>query len=119
MLGQLDDAEKYLQRAIQTDGNLQAPHYNMVKVFLRRALQGQPIPDAAFVHAAKAIEIGPHTADLYRVVAALYARSGNAESNVDSAGYRVRGKGSRTWFQSRSIRFGPQLLRVAARASLP
>ena len=75
MLGQIDDAEKNLQRAIAIDGNLQAPHYIMVKISLRRAFLGQPIPDAALVHAAKAIAIGPRTADLYRIVAALYARA--------------------------------------------
>jgi tetratricopeptide (TPR) repeat protein len=75
MLRQLDDAEKYVQRAIRTDGNLQAPRHNMVLIFLRRTLQGQPIPSAAFVDATRAIEIGPCTPDLYRVVAALYARA--------------------------------------------
>ena len=73
MLGQLNDAEKCFQQAIRLDGNLQAPHYNMLILFRRRATQGTPIPKAAFVHATRAIEIGPPTADLYRRVAALYA----------------------------------------------
>lgn len=79
-LGQIDDSEKYLQRAVRTDGNLQPPHHNMVLLFLRRALQGQPIPQAAFTHASKAIEIGPHTADLYRRIADLYAAAAKHDS---------------------------------------
>jgi len=73
MLGQLNDAEKYLQCAIELDCNLQAARYNMIMLYLRRAIQGQPIPKTAFVHAARAIQIGPGTADLYHLVAALYA----------------------------------------------
>jgi eukaryotic-like serine/threonine-protein kinase len=75
LMGQMDAAEKHLERAIQLDGHLQAPRYTIVSVFLRRASQGQSIPDAAFAHAAKAIEIGPRTADLYRNVGVLYARA--------------------------------------------
>ncbi len=74
LLGQLNDAEKYLHDAIQADGNLQAPYYNAMKVSLRRALQGQPVSDEVLAYADKAISIGPCTADLYRLVAILYAR---------------------------------------------
>ncbi len=38
MLGQLDDAEKYLQRAVRADGNLQAAHYNLAVLFLKHAI---------------------------------------------------------------------------------
>ena len=72
-LGQNDDAERSLRHAIQLDGNLQAARYNMVRVFLQRAVKGQPIPKVAFAHATRALEIGPCTADLYYRVAALYA----------------------------------------------
>jgi len=73
MLGQLDEAEKNLQRAIQLDDRLQAAHYNMVMIFQRRVAHGQTLSNAAFVCATRAIEIGPPTADLYHNVAALYA----------------------------------------------
>ena len=73
ILRQLDDAEKYLQRAIQADGELQAPHGNMVVLFQRRSTEGRPIPETAFAHAAKALAIGPCTAGLYREIAKLYA----------------------------------------------
>ena len=72
-LGRFDDAEQCFLRAIQLDGNLQAPHYNMVMVSLRRVLCQQPIPKTAFLHAARAIEIGPRTAGLYRGIADFYA----------------------------------------------
>lgn len=82
MLGQLDDAEIYLQRAIKIDGDLQAPHYNMTLVYLQRAAQGQPIPKAAFIHATRAIEIGPRTTSLYRGIADFYVTA--AKHNHDS-----------------------------------
>ena len=72
-LGQLDDAESYLREAIKGNGMLQAARHNLVLVFLKRAVRGQTIPREAFVHAARAIEIGPESAELYRDVAALYA----------------------------------------------
>ena len=73
MLGELDDAEKCLRRAIEIDGRLQAAHCNMVKVFVDRAFRGQTVPAAAVTAASRAIEIGPCTGELYRDVASLYA----------------------------------------------
>jgi eukaryotic-like serine/threonine-protein kinase len=73
MLNRLDEAEKNLQLAIQCDDRLQAAQFNTVMLFLQRAWQGQPVPEAAFTHASRAMEIGPPTADLYRAVAALHA----------------------------------------------
>jgi eukaryotic-like serine/threonine-protein kinase len=82
MLGQIDNAEKHLQHAIRLDGNLQAAHYNMVMISLQRAIQGHPIPNTAFVHAARAIEIGPPTADLYHGIAALYATAAKQDPTL-------------------------------------
>jgi tetratricopeptide (TPR) repeat protein len=73
LLGQVGDAEEHLEQAIRLDDTLQAAHCNMVGVFLRRAFRDSPIPEAAFAHATKAIEIGPRTAELYYIIAALYA----------------------------------------------
>ncbi len=75
LLAKSDDAEKHLKRALQLDGNLQAAPYNMMGLLLRRTLRGQPDYNAAFFHAAKAIEIGPPTADLYFLAAAIYVRA--------------------------------------------
>lgn len=72
MLGQLKEAEECFLQAVRLDDNLQAAHYNMVVLFLRQAIHGAP-PKTAFFHAARAIEIGPPTADLCRSVADLYA----------------------------------------------
>ncbi len=82
MLRQLDDAEKCFLLAIRMNGNLQAPRYNLVMIYLRRALQGQPIPDMAFVHATKAVEIGPRTAGLYRGIADLYATAARQDATL-------------------------------------
>lgn len=72
-LGQVDRAEECLERAIYLDGSMQAAHLNMVRVFLMRAMRGQPIPKIAFFHATRAIETGSHSADLFHCVAALHA----------------------------------------------
>lgn len=80
MLGQLDNAESYLRKAVRLNGNLQAPHYNLARVFLRRALNGKRVDNEAFVHAAKAIEIGPRAAELYQVIASLHARVASHDS---------------------------------------
>jgi serine/threonine protein kinase len=103
MLRQNDDAEKYLRLAIQTGGDLQAPYYIMVKVFLRRALQGQPIPSVAFVYADKAVKIGPPTADLYRVVAAFYARMAIQNPTLIPAAIECVGKAVELGFNPETI----------------
>jgi eukaryotic-like serine/threonine-protein kinase len=92
MLGQVGDAEKSLERAIELDSKLQVARYNMVRLFLQRAVQGQPIPRVAFVHAARAIELGPGTADLYHRVAALYATSAKRDPTLTQQAIEYVGK---------------------------
>jgi Tfp pilus assembly protein PilF len=92
MLGQLGDAEEYLQRALHLDDNLQAAHYNMVIVFLQRALQGQRAPEAAFTHATRALETGPCAADLYHAVATLYAMAAKEDSALIQPAIEYVGK---------------------------
>ena len=92
MLGQFTNAEKHLQHAIRIDEKLQAAHYNMAMLFLQCAMQGQPIPKAAFVHAKRAIEIGPPTADLYHVVAALYAVAARQDPTLTQLAIEYVGK---------------------------
>ena len=47
-VAQFGEAEKYLQRAIEMDGDLQPPRYGMVLVWLHRVLhEKRPIPEAA------------------------------------------------------------------------
>ncbi|MCE5268292.1 MAG: serine/threonine-protein kinase [Planctomycetaceae bacterium] len=72
-LGQLDDAERSLLRATELDDGLLAPHYNLIVLSLCRANLGRKPSDAAFAHAAKAIQLAPSNAELCRVVAALHA----------------------------------------------
>ena len=77
---------------LRLDDNLQAAHYNMVMLYLQRAMQAQPIPKAAFVHAARAIQIGPGTADLYHVVAALYAMAAKQDPSLIQPAIEYVGK---------------------------
>ncbi len=72
-LGRLEDAEACLRRAIQADGTRQAPHHNLVLVFLQRAFAGQALPREALVHARRALETGPESGELCRNLAFLYA----------------------------------------------
>jgi len=92
MLGQIDNAEKYLQLAIRLDGSHQAPYYNMVQLFLRRALHGQPIPAVAFAFATKAVTIGPPSAERYQGLAALYATAARRDSALICPSYPIRGQ---------------------------
>ena len=57
----------------QADDTLQAPHHNLVLVFLQQAYAGKAIPAEAFVHARRALEIGPLSGELFRDLATLYA----------------------------------------------
>jgi eukaryotic-like serine/threonine-protein kinase len=82
MLAQLNDAEECLAQAAELDGNLQAAHYNLVILAVQRVVHGESIPKAAFFHAARAVEIGPPTADLYHVVSALYATAARQDPSL-------------------------------------
>ena len=81
-LRRLEDAEYYLRQATEADNSFQAAHHNLVLVFLRRGLAGHPIPDSALVHARKALELGPPSADLYLDVAVLYALAAKQDANL-------------------------------------
>jgi len=72
-LRRLDEAEDCLKKAVEADESLQAAHHNLVIVCFNRALDGRPVPASALVHAERAIDIGPKTADLYYRIATLYA----------------------------------------------
>jgi serine/threonine protein kinase len=72
-LNKLDEASSYLEEALTANSNLQTSHNVLVLVYLSRAFNGQPIAEAAFEHAKKAIELGPDTGDLYFNTALLYA----------------------------------------------
>jgi len=72
-LGRITDAEACLRRATEADGAMQAPHHNLVLVFLQRAYAGKAIPPEAFFHARRALEVGPASGELFRDLANLYA----------------------------------------------
>lgn len=72
-LRRLDDAELCLRRALQADDTFQAPHHNLLLVFLRRAFEGKAVPGEAFVHARRALETGPESGELCRDLAFLHA----------------------------------------------
>ncbi len=79
-LGRLADAEACLRRAVQADDTRQAAHHNLVLVFLQRAYGGAEIPAEAFVHARRALEIGPASGELFRDLASLYALAGKQDA---------------------------------------
>ena len=89
---ELDDARTYLRRALEMDASLQAAHHNLVVVFLSEGVRGKPIPNEAFLHAARALEIGPKSADLYFNVAALYATAAKHDAKLRPAVIEYVGK---------------------------
>ena len=72
-LGRFDDAESFLRRAIGRDDSPQAAYHNLAVVFLSRALKTGETPPEALAYAARAVEIGPESADLCQHMAALQA----------------------------------------------
>ncbi len=85
-LRRLDESEKYLKQALEADEDLPAAHHNLVNVFLRRALHGQPVPPEAFFHVRRAVELSPPSADLYRDVAKLCAVAARGDATrIESA----------------------------------
>ena len=82
---QLDEAEAYLQCAIQGDGRLQVAYHNLVIVFARRGLEGQELPQEALAYAARAIELGPESAELYKHAAQLHAIAAEDDSTQRAA----------------------------------
>jgi tetratricopeptide (TPR) repeat protein len=72
-LNRLDSAEDYLHRAIAVDPSLAAAHLNLLAVYSNRALGGQPVPESAVVHAQKAAELAPPSAEAYRHAAIVFA----------------------------------------------
>ena len=82
LFAEIDSAEKSLQQALLLDGKIQAVHYNMVIVFLQRALRGKTIPKVALFHATRAIEIGPPSADLFHCISALYATAARQDPTL-------------------------------------
>jgi tetratricopeptide (TPR) repeat protein len=72
-LGQFAEAEECLKRAIIIDEKLQAPHWNMIVLFVNQNRTPTSIPASVLSHAKRALEIGPESAELDRIVATLYA----------------------------------------------
>ena len=90
-LGQLNDAEKYLQRSIELDDNLQAAHYNMIMLYLQRAIQGQPIPRRHLSTQPEPLRSGLKRQTCI-MSSPLSMRWRQNKIRRYSAGYRVRGK---------------------------
>lgn len=81
-LGDLDKSEESLRRAIRIDDRLQAAHFNIAVLYLRRAVRGQSIPKDALTFVRKAVERNPATADLHRVAGALYAIAARKDATL-------------------------------------
>jgi eukaryotic-like serine/threonine-protein kinase len=72
-LKRIPEAEQCLRQAVQRAPRLQAPRVLLVLVFIYHELHGKPLPQDAFEHARRALELGPVSAELYRDEAMLYA----------------------------------------------
>ena len=84
-LHQFEAAEACLRRALEADGALQAPHHNLVLLFLQRGLEGKAIPPEAFVHARRALETGPQSGKLCLDLASLHALAAGRDTALATA----------------------------------
>jgi serine/threonine protein kinase len=87
-------AERALQKALQLDDRLQAVHYNLGLLYLQQALHSptKAIPETAFVHVARAIEIGPVSGNLYYLAAMLYSTAAENNSTLIPTAIEYWGK---------------------------
>jgi serine/threonine protein kinase len=72
-LGEYEEAERALLRAVHIDASLQAPHFNLVCLQVFRGPNMSQVPSEAFGHAELAVKIGPESGELDRFIAELYA----------------------------------------------
>ena len=86
------NAQECLERALKLDNQSQAIHFNLVLLYLRRAAQGAPVPKVAIAHAAKALELGPHTVNLYHMIAMLYAMAAKNDASMVGPAIEYMGK---------------------------
>ena len=91
-VSQVKPAERNLREAVRLDDSLQAVHYNLMWLFVKRAAHGQPVPHTALVHAIKAVETGPCNADLYRTIATFYASAAEQDASLVPAAIDYVGK---------------------------
>jgi len=84
-LRRFEDAEACLRRALQADDALQAAHHNLMVVFLQQAYAGKAIPPEAFVHARRALEIGPESGELLADLATLHALAAKQDAALAHA----------------------------------
>jgi eukaryotic-like serine/threonine-protein kinase len=103
MLGQLDDAQECLQRAIKYDGNLQAAHYNLVLVFLRRAQKGRTVPPEALVHARQILAMEGVSGELYAALAILYGIAAEHDQSLVQPAIECVGKAVEQGFSPKTF----------------
>jgi serine/threonine protein kinase len=81
-LRKLDDAERYLEQALDADEGIQAAHTNLISVLLNRALSGQPVNKTTLARLERALEACASSADLYLCAAELYALAAEQEKGL-------------------------------------
>jgi tetratricopeptide (TPR) repeat protein len=72
-LAEFDAAETCFEQAAALDDTLMAPHLNLADLCVLRDREATVVPAKALEHAQRALEIGPESKELNRIVAALYA----------------------------------------------
>src|SRR5262249_11717413 len=89
MMRKLESAQEDFAKAIQLNGSLQAPHYNMAVLELVRAHQGKSNISSILQgvdHINEALKIGPERADLYYTGAKLFSVAREIDNSyTDSA----------------------------------
>jgi tetratricopeptide (TPR) repeat protein len=105
-LGQLENAEKDFKKAAELDENLQAPHFNLALVELKRAFKAPETQSACqrgIVEINKALEIGPDYADLHYFKAFLYAKALTQDKSMKRSALDCLEKAITSGFPSNKI----------------
>ena len=119
-LGRFDDAEGYLRRAIGRDNCLQAAYHNLAVVFLNRAMKtGETPPPEALAAAARAVEIGPESGELCRLMAALQMLAAKGDPALRRSAVEYVRKAIALGMDAEVFRSGPafQVLQDGSRLS--
>lgn len=75
-LNRLDDAERYLNEALEADPDLQAAHNNLVLLHVHRSAAGGPVTESVLVHAERAAKSGQPSGEFFYYVGTLFGRAG-------------------------------------------
>lgn len=79
-LNRLEEAEGYLNKALEMDPYMQAAHNNLLFLHVQRSGKGAAVAESILIHAKRTIETAPPSGELYHQAAVLFALAGKKDS---------------------------------------